>query len=201
MGSTQKYNRDYYRALKESQPERLAAYRKKIADKKRANSLIKRGDRERYLKEHAIEIKWRKKEQRRMQRLRAKQRRAEVFWVMVWYLSQHGNVIDQYKNFLIEKKRERWRLKNHFRRARIRETGCHKRIRSGVIGKLKVLQYGKCAVCSDKLKRNFHVDHIMPLALGGQNDSSNVQLLCPSCNIRKSAKHPIDFMQENGFLL
>lgn len=47
----------------------------------------------------------------------------------------------------------------------------------------------------------YHVDHIQPLALGGSNDKTNLQLLCPTCNTKKSAKHPIDFMQSRGLLL
>ena len=46
-----------------------------------------------------------------------------------------------------------------------------------------------------------HVDHIVPLAKGGQHVASNIQILCPTCNVRKSAKDPIDFMQSRGFLL
>ena len=62
------------------------------------------------------------------------------------------------------------------------------------------LQRGKCACCRVRLKRQ-HVDHITALVRGGSNGRTNLQLLCPTCNLRKSAKHPIDFMQENGFLL
>ena len=32
-------------------------------------------------------------------------------------------------------------------------------------------------------------------------DKANLQLLCPTCNTKKSAKHPIDFMQSRGLLL
>jgi 5-methylcytosine-specific restriction endonuclease McrA len=62
-------------------------------------------------------------------------------------------------------------------------------------------QRGKCAVCRERLTKSFHRDHIVPLARGGSNDRLNLQLLCKSCNCRKSAKDPIKFMQENGYLL
>lgn len=70
------------------------------------------------------------------------------------------------------------------------------------IKRLMSLQKCKCAVCRTDLKKSgHHLDHIMPLSKGGSHDESNVQLLCPKCNLTKSAKHPIDFMQEKGFLL
>lgn len=69
------------------------------------------------------------------------------------------------------------------------------------INRLKVLQKGLCAVCKTKLKKGYHVDHIIPLALRGSNYANNLQLLCPPCNLTKNAKHPVDFMQERGFLL
>jgi 5-methylcytosine-specific restriction endonuclease McrA len=63
------------------------------------------------------------------------------------------------------------------------------------------LQKGKCAYCPHKLGKGYHVDHIMPLALGGRNDRANLQLTCQPCNQSKSAKHPIVFAQSRGFLL
>lgn len=62
-------------------------------------------------------------------------------------------------------------------------------------------QKGMCAACNKNLKNGYHVDHIMPLALGGKHEIQNIQLLCPPCNLKKSSKHPIDFMQSMGKLL
>ena len=39
-------------------------------------------------------------------------------------------------------------------------------------------------------KGKYHVDHRMPLSLGGSNYPDNLQLLCPTCNLSKSATHP-----------
>ena len=67
--------------------------------------------------------------------------------------------------------------------------------------RLLVLQKGKCACCGNNLGTDFHLDHIMPLALGGSNTDGNIQLLRAICNLQKNAKHPVDFMQSRGYLL
>lgn len=71
-----------------------------------------------------------------------------------------------------------------------------------IAARLFTLQRGKCACgCEQPLGKNFHRDHRMPLALGGANEDWNIQLLRQSCNQQKSAKHPVNFMQERGFLI
>lgn len=63
-------------------------------------------------------------------------------------------------------------------------------------------QRGLCINCRRKLREaGRHIDHIEPLSKGGLNCDSNVQLLCPPCNLKKHAKDPIDWAQENGRLL
>ena len=71
----------------------------------------------------------------------------------------------------------------------------------GLAEKLYKLQKGKCACCNLPLGDDYHMDHIMPLALGGKNTDDNIQLLRARCNLQKKAKHPVDFMQERGYLL
>lgn len=72
---------------------------------------------------------------------------------------------------------------------------------AGLRSKLYRLQRGRCACCGEPLGDKYHMDHIMPLALGGTNTDDNIQLLRQRCNNQKHAKHPIDFMQQRGFLL
>lgn len=66
-------------------------------------------------------------------------------------------------------------------------------------------QQGLCANCQKKLfksgAKKYHVDHIMPLKLGGSNWPSNLQCLCPTCNLSKGAKHPTDWAKQQGRLL
>lgn len=82
-----------------------------------------------------------------------------------------------------------------------------KRINGGVLSKdlaarLFKLQRGKCACgCGQELGSTYHLDHRMPIALGGTNTDDNMQLLTKRCNLQKHAKHPVEFMQERGFLL
>ena len=94
---------------------------------------------------------------------------------------------------------EATRIYSQNRRARQRENGgiLSKRLAD----KLFNLQKGKCACCKQPLGKNFHLDHIMPIALGGLNIDSNIQLLRQLCNQQKHAKHPVDYMQSKGYLL
>jgi 5-methylcytosine-specific restriction endonuclease McrA len=69
-----------------------------------------------------------------------------------------------------------------------------------IVGRLLKLQNGKCPCCGELLGNDYHLDHIFPLSKGGNNVDSNIQLLKSVCNLNKHAKHPVDFMQERGFL-
>lgn len=91
------------------------------------------------------------------------------------------------------------RIKVNRRRARLREAGGDYGRED--IERLYRLQKGKCANCRASLKKGFHIDHRMPVKLGGTNDPGNLELLCPACNLAKSAKRPEVFARENGRLL
>jgi 5-methylcytosine-specific restriction endonuclease McrA len=82
---------------------------------------------------------------------------------------------------------------------RAREAGG--KLSADLEAKLFQLQRGKCACCGEPLGDDYHLDHVMPLALGGTNTDDNIQLLRDKCNRQKHAKHPVDFMQERGFLI
>lgn len=93
---------------------------------------------------------------------------------------------------------EKIKTYNHNRRANSRDKG---RISSGIILTLLTKQNNKCVCCGASLDNGYHLDHIMPLALGGMNDDSNVQLLTPKCNMSKGSKHPDVWAGEKGIKL
>lgn len=112
----------------------------------------------------------------------------------------------------IDKRREgarRWAAENpelvafysSNRRAKLRgSVGCYT---LEEIAELLKKQKFKCANsnCRVCIRHKNHKDHIMPLILGGSNAIQNIQLLCPTCNLKKGGKHPIEWAQQNGRLL
>lgn len=66
-------------------------------------------------------------------------------------------------------------------------------------------QKGKCATCKKSIapkqgRRQYHIDHIMPISKGGSNYPDNLQLLCPRCNLSKNDAHPDEWAKRNGLL-
>lgn len=91
------------------------------------------------------------------------------------------------------------RVSTQNRRALIQKNGGV--LSKGLAKRLFEMQKGKCPCCKQPLGENYHLDHKMPLALGGTNTDDNMQLLRAICNLNKAAKHPVDFMQSRGYLL
>ncbi len=91
------------------------------------------------------------------------------------------------------------RVSEGHRRAKM--SGANGKHTASDIRRIHAKQGYKCACCGVDTKTKYHVDHIMPLALGGSNDPLNLQILCQLCNTQKSWRHPVDFMQAKGFLL
>ena len=55
---------------------------------------------------------------------------------------------------------------------------------------------GRCQAC-DGPTDEFEVDHYIPVALGGTNDLSNLQALCPPCHKLKTKKDVKDIAKSN----
>jgi 5-methylcytosine-specific restriction endonuclease McrA len=84
---------------------------------------------------------------------------------------------------------------------RARKVSAGGKLSHGLVSRLFILQRGLCPCCKQPLGNDFHIDHIMPLKLGGSNTDENIQLLRKRCNQQKNASDPVDFMQSRGFLL
>lgn len=65
----------------------------------------------------------------------------------------------------------------------------------GLADRLMDVQQGICPCCNLPLDGKYHLDHWMPLALGGSNTDDNIRLLHPRCNLKKGSKHPEDYMR------
>jgi len=114
--------------------------------------------------------------------------------------AENKKAIVEYRAAYLAKNLDKYRIWNNNRRALLIANGG--KLSPGLVSRLMSLQHGKCACChSDLLVTGSHIDHVMPLSLGGENSDSNTQLLCPTCNQQKHAKHPVDFMRQRGYLL
>jgi 5-methylcytosine-specific restriction endonuclease McrA len=61
------------------------------------------------------------------------------------------------------------------------------------VKKQYALQRGRCYWCGEMVADRYHVDHIIPLAKGGDNSPRNICISCPECNLSKGAKMPHEF--------
>ena len=185
-----KYGRKYRQDHAEKIIEKDLRYKNRNAEKKKERNA------KRY-QENKETINKRNTEYRAKNKENAKNRNAEL------YKKNKDKIKRQHKEWVKanpDKVIALSKVHNHNRRARI--ISSKGRLSLGVEKKLLSIQKNRCAVCRTSLKKTgFHIDHIIPLARGGENVDSNVQVTCPKCNHEKSAKDPIQFMREKGFLL
>ena len=107
--------------------------------------------------------------------------------------------VRQHRKKWLQANKEVNNCRNRRRRAKIANTeGSHT---SKQIFDLLSNQKHKCANCNTNIKSKYHADHIMPIFLGGSNKIQNIQLLCPTCNVKKAHKDPIKWAQQEGRLL
>jgi 5-methylcytosine-specific restriction endonuclease McrA len=84
---------------------------------------------------------------------------------------------------------------------RARKAAAEGRHTAGDLAALFEKQKGRCVACRTSLCPGYHADHIIPIVAGGSNWITNIQLLCPTCNRSKGAKHPVEWAQSRGALL
>lgn len=52
-----------------------------------------------------------------------------------------------------------------------------------------------CKWCGVNCQESFHLDHIIPLSKGGSHTIKNLCISCPTCNVRKNAMMPEEFVE------
>lgn len=56
-------------------------------------------------------------------------------------------------------------------------------------------QVKNCKWCGVDCEVGYHVDHVVPLSKGGTHTVDNLCIACPSCNLRKNAMMPDEFIE------
>lgn len=113
---------------------------------------------------------------------------------------------DKHKEVQAEKRRQ-WKKHNpdlvrvHNQNRKALRRGQQANVSKDIVKKLMTLQKCKCANCGSDLTLGHHLDHKQPISRGGEHADSNLELLCPTCNMRKFNKDPIAWANENGRLL
>jgi len=59
-----------------------------------------------------------------------------------------------------------------------------------------------CYWCGTPLKgKKSHIDHYIPLSMGGLHEENNIVISCAKCNMKKNKKDPLEFANSIGKLL
>ena len=224
------YDRAYYLANKERIKGNVRRYRENNPDKVKASQRKYREDNREYLREQSREYrinnieKVRKSDRRYRAENIHKLREADRE-----YYKKNSDVIKAYQKEYakdnpekISRRGREYRAKNkaklaqYFRRYREkyperkaayrRNRRARKKNAEGShtpddILHILELQDHKCNYCITRVRDSYHVDHIIALMNGGTNWPSNLQILCPSCNLSKGAKCPVEFAIERNYPL
>lgn len=109
-----------------------------------------------------------------------KELKGDRIWLLFKIMFFNSSDPDQEKEHLKDIKRfDNWTKEPHITR---RE---YYNMRETLLDALIERDGFHCKKCSST--ENMTIDHIVPIAKGGKNELSNLQLLCKSCNSRKGA--------------
>jgi 5-methylcytosine-specific restriction endonuclease McrA len=122
-----------------------------------------------------------------------------------YYIDHREEMIENYRRYYIEhleevhERKRKWRaghpekVRDYERNRRARKRGNGGAHTDADVFAQYERQKGRCFYCGRKVGDEYHVDHVMPLALSGSNGPENLVIACVRCNESKSAKHPMDF--------
>jgi 5-methylcytosine-specific restriction protein A len=114
--------------------------------------------------------------------------RKEMDEVKEWRQQQIERVVDQYQQ--LELRRREIKKKYDIARINVRDTAA---LRLDVFERDGFQCQGCGYQAHDSKDRKLHVDHIVPVSMGGTNDIDNLQTLCDRCNAAKSDRLPDKF--------
>lgn len=107
------------------------------------------------------------------------------------YHREHAERIAARSRDYYQREKDKYRTYSRNRKARKKAaTGWHS---AQDVAAQNERQRHRCYWCGASTRTGFHVDHIVPLKLGGTNWPDNIVIACPRCNLSKGAKHPMDF--------
>lgn len=127
-----------------------------------------------------------------------------------WYAANKERISEEFKakyaaapDIYREKRREHSRNNPIYRRAENQRRRALKQQADGHFSVMDVAnmlatQDEKCAVCSADISSGFHIDHKVPLIRGGSNWPFNLQILCPTCNLKKGSLTMDEWTERQG---
>jgi len=174
------------KAYRRKNKEKIVAYRKahkaEIAEQNKAYQQTNRAEisakRKAYRQAHKEEIAASKKKWYEKSKDKAKA------WGMAWRLAHKKKKAEQNKVYA---KAHPDQMRDYSTRKRAVKRGAtiEKVSRAAVYER----DAGRCHICGKKVPKNgWHIDHIIPLARGGEHSYRNVAVSCPMCNMRKHTK-------------
>jgi len=165
--------------------------------KQRRSEHIREQRRQRYLanatEEREYASRYREAHREEIRQKEREQRAANTDTVLAYYETNKERINKAQREYRqTTRGAESGRIRQQRRRARkLAAAGSFTR---ADIEAIRTAQGNRCYICHKPLKE-YHIDHFIPLALGGTNDPGNLRLACPTCNRHKGAKHPHDMGQ------
>jgi 5-methylcytosine-specific restriction endonuclease McrA len=163
-------------------------HREQRAERRRARRIekgveIRAAERQKYAARHDMELaRQRRYREAHPERVTEAQRR--------YYETHHDIIVERQRAWEAAHRAESV-ARNNARRARIVDAPGHHT--SSDIHAQSERQKHRCYWCGAKVYEHYHVDHVMPLALGGSDSPENLVIACPPCNLSKGARHPMEF--------
>lgn len=187
------YQKTYYQenleAIKEQHQRYWEANRESLLERKRKYYLE---NREEILEKNKLWAKVNLERVRQRYREYYKENSLQLVLYAAQYYRENQEAIKARARAYYAENADRYAAYEHARRAR--ELGAPGEFtREEWLEKLRL--YGRlCAWCGEYITGVIHRDHVIPLSKGGSNYIENIVPSCATCNLRKSAKMPEEFL-------